>query len=555
MKIAPVILRPVFAALLGGAAVFAFAQTESPPAIPPAAAAQPAGPGQPGRSGAPGPGRGPGTPQPEIKLLAQFDKDGDHLLNAAERKAAREYLTANPVPRRGGGRRGSPPEPPKPGEQLTTADVKTYGKESFYDTTTLRTLFFTFEDADWEKQMEEFNRTDIDLAATLVVDGKTYRDVGVHFRGASSYFTVGTGFKRSLGVSIDAKHEDQTLLGVRSLNLLNSHGDASFLRAPLYSRIAQNYLATPRVNFVRVVINGENWGVYSSAEQFNKDFTKDRFATAKGARWKVPGSPGGRGSLAYLGDDPAAYRRIYEIKSKDDPKSWALLARLCKVLNETPADRLEAQLSPLLDIDGALKFLALETVFVNADGYWTRTSDYTIAEDNQGRLHVVPHDMNETFSLGGGPPPGGGGPGGGNPGRPGGPEGGPPGGFPPGAGPGGGPGGRGGGVTLDPLALAANENAPLAAKLLAVPSLRARYVGYVREITDHWLDWSQLSPIAQSYHDLIDADVKRDTRKLESYDDFATSLGAHPRGLKAFVEQRRAYLVKQSEIQKLAPGP
>ncbi|MEO5960570.1 MAG: CotH kinase family protein, partial [Opitutaceae bacterium] len=446
--------------------------------------------------------------------------------------------------------------------------VKSYGKEPLYDAATLRTLFFTFEDADWEKEMEEFNRTDIDLAATLVVDGKTYRDVGVHFRGASSYFTVGTGFKRSLGVTIDAKHDEQNLLGFRTLNLLNSHEDASFLRPVLYSRIAQNYLATPRVNFVRVVINGENWGVYASAEQFNKEFTKDRLNNAKGARWKVPGSPGGRGSLAYLGDDPAAYKGIYQIKSKDDPKSWALLARMTKVLNETPPDRLEAELSPLLDIDGALKFLAMDIVFVNGDGYWTRTSDYSIAEDNKGRLHIVPHDMNETFSFRGFGPAGRGGrggfggpPGGGGPGGPGGPGGAPGGPAPQGdvarGGPGG-PGGRGGapnaGITTDPLIDATNENAALHARLLAVPALRARYLGYVRELATTWLDWSRLGPIAQQYHTLIDADVKRDTRKLETYEDFVTSVDEGPRSLKSFAEQRRAYLLSYSETKPPAPA-
>ena len=429
----------------------------------------------------------------------------------------------------GGGRGGFNQEPPQAGAKLTTADVKTYGQESLYDPTTLRTLFFTFEDADWEKQMEEFHNTDIELAATLVVDGKTYRDVGMQFRGASSYSQVGTGWKRSLAVSLDAKHANQDLLGIRTLNLLNSHGDPSFLRAPLYSRIAQDYIPTPRVNFVRVVINGENWGVYASAEQFNKDFTKDRFDATK-ARWKVPGSPGGRGSLAYLGDSPDAYRGIYEIKTKDDPKSWALLAKMTKVLNQTPPDKLEAELAPLLDIDGALKFLALDVTFVNGDGYWTRTSDYSIAEDDKGRLHIIPHDMNETFSTGAGGRGGRGGPGG--------------------------PGGRGGapgrgGVSLDPLSIASNEGTPLAAKLLAVPALRARYLGYVRDLAENKLDWAKLGPIAQQYHDLIAADVQRDTRKLETYEDFAASLGDSPRSLKTFADQRRAYLLELPAIKDL----
>ena len=60
--------------------------------------------------------------------------------------------------------------------------------------------------------------------------------------------------------------------------------------------------------------------MYVNAQQFNKDFMRDYFKSDEGARWKVPGSPGGRGGMEYLGDDAAAYKRIYEIKTKDDPK-------------------------------------------------------------------------------------------------------------------------------------------------------------------------------------------------------------------------------------------
>ena len=528
-----------------------------------AAVAQPAGFGPPpgGRGGF-----GPTMPA-EVKVRAKFDRDGNKVLDAAERQAARQYLAENPPPRGPGGRGGPPGgfggrggfgggrETPSPGERIAPGDVRNYGDAPLFDATTLRTLFFTFEDDDWEKQLEEFHNTDGELPATLALEGRTYRDVGVHFRGASSYFMVGPGAKRSLGVSLDLAHENQNLLGHRTLNLLNAHGDASFLRAALYSHIAQHYLPAPRVNFVRVVINGENWGVYASAEQFNRDFTQDRFGSARGARWKVPGSPGGRGSLAYLGEAADAYRRIYEIKTKDEGRAWAKLIAVCRTLAETPPEQLEAALAPLLDVDGALKFLALENVLVNSDGYWVRTSDYSIAEDDKGRLRIIPHDMNETFSFGGGPggfgrggPRGPGGPGAGIP--PGGEErGGPRGpGFP------GGRGGPGGGVTLDPLVSAGNENAPLAAKLLAVPALRARYLELVREMAATWLDWARLGAVAREFHALIDADVKRDTRKLESYETFQAALDGGGRSLKAFAEQRRAFLLAHPALNALPRG-
>ncbi|MEO6246391.1 MAG: CotH kinase family protein [Opitutaceae bacterium] len=527
------------------------------------------GPGGPG-----GPGRGFGPPMAqETKLLAQFDKDGDKRLNAEERAAAREYHLANKTNRGGpggrfpGGRggRGGAQEPTGPGQKLTPADVKTYGRlPPLYDPTALRTLFLDFADTGWEMEMEDFYRTDVDVPAKALIDGKVFPEVGVHFRGNSSFMMAGPGRKRSLHVSFDHADEKADFLGFRALNLLNSNDDASFLRGALYSHVAQHYIAAPRVNLMRVVINGENWGIYPSQEHFNKDFLKDRFGSSKGARWKVQGSPGGRGGFAYLGDDPAAYKRIYDIRSKDDAASWWKLIRVTKILEQTEPANLEAALAPHIDVDGALKFIALDTVFSNADGFWTRTSDYTIGEDKEGRLHMIPHDINETFSFGGGPGgpggrggrgPGGGGPDGGRGlGEFAGADGGR--GFPPPGGDRGGRGGRGpggfggGGVQLDPLAVLKNPNAVIAQKLLAVPALRARYLGYVREMASTWLDWSNLGPVAKSFHDLIDADVKRDTRKLEGYAEFAESLDG-PRSLKAFADQRRAFLLGHEAIKSL----
>lgn len=96
-----------------------------------------------------------------------------------------------------------------------------------------------------------------------------------------------------------------------------------------------------------------------------------------------------------------------------------------------------------------------------------------------------------------------------------------------------------------------NPNAVIAQKLLAVTALRTRYLGYVREMAETWLDWTKLGPVAQAYHDLIAADVKRDTRKLDSYEAFVASLEEGPRSLKRFADQRRAFLLGHDEIKNL----
>lgn len=495
-----------------------------------------------------GPGGGPN--QPERKLVSQFDKDKDGRLNTEERKAARDFLATTPAQGPGGGRmggRGGPggpggpggrggmaAGPAAPGSKMAPADVAP-ATTGLYDDKTLRTLFVTFESADWEAELIAFNNTDVEVPATLVVDGQTYKDVGTHFRGASSFFGVPAGFKKSLNMTMDFVHKEQALHGYRTINLNNANGDPSLMRAVVYEHIASKYIPTPSANFARVVVNGEYWGVFTNVAQFNKDFLRDHFKTEEGVRWKVPGSPNGRGGLEYLGDDASAYKRLYEIKNKDNDASWKALINLTKVLNTTPADQLEAAIAPLLNIEGTLKFLALENVLVNSDGYWTRASDYNIYLDTTGRFHIIPHDINEAMMAGGGrgggggmPPPGGmmPPPGGRGGGRGGGRTG----------GPGGGRGG--GGVTLDPLVAANDASKPLISKLLAVPALRAKYLGYVQDISTKWLDWAVLGPVVEQHRRLIAADVAKDTKKVTSTEAFTSSVD----GLKAFVEGRRKHL-------------
>jgi hypothetical protein len=213
------------------------------------------------------------------------------------------------------------------------------------------------------------------------------------------------------------------------------------------------------------------------------------------------------------------------------------------------------------DKDGTLTRTELKGTFEKWASEWDSDKSGSLDEDKlrQGLMAALPRP-----NLGGPMGPGGGGRGGpdqaGNRRGQGGPGG-------MGFGRRGGPGFGGGmsvrGVELDPLIAADDPSKPHISKLLAVPSLRTRYLGYVRDIADQWLDWNKVGPIAQQYHSLIAEDVKSDTRKLDSTDDFLASLSDrtqenNPGGfgrrraisLKTFFEQRRAFLLKYTEPKK-----
>lgn len=527
-----------------------------------------------GRSGRrPG---GPGSPMGgERQVVKQFDRDGDGRLNQEERTAAREFLKTN----RGGGGFGpfgGPPgrgpggpggfgrdaEPARPGPSLSPNDVKPVADASLYEPTVLRTLFLEFEDADWEAELADFNNTDVDIPATVMVDGVKSPNVGVHFRGMSSFMGVSAGSKRSLNLSFDFVDSKQRLYGYKTLNLLNSHEDPTFLHTVLYSHIARKYIPAPKANFVKVAINGESWGVYTSVQQFNKDFLSENYPSTQGARWKVSGSPMGRGGLEYIGDNIDDYKQTFSLKTNDSDKDWKALIKLCKTLNETPLDQLEEALTPLLEIDEVLWFLAIENALINCDGYLIRASDYAIFLDGEGVFHIIPHDMNEAFQppmgpgmdgmFGGGP--GGRGPRGGRPGS----EGKPPG------------GGRspsaGGNIELDPLVGLADKSKPLRSRLLAVPSLKAKYLAHVKQIAEESLDWTTLGPVVAQYEKLISKEIEADTKKLTSYAAFQQTVsgiaapegeqrGRPHMGLKQFADQRRAFLLHHPEIKALEATP
>lgn len=443
-----------------------------------------------------------------VEIADRFDEDENGVLDAAERIKARNYLAQQATSNRSNRRRAGNIGSGTPGEQILPEDVESYPNVPLYDTSIIRTIFLEFENGNWEAELEAFNDTDVEIPATAIVDGEIYLDVGVRFRGNSSYSMVPSGMKRPLRLKFDLLHEDQNLYGYRTLNLLNSNNDPTFLRAILFSTIANNYIPAPQLGISRLVVNGENWGIYPHQQQFNRDFVDEFYSTEGGVRWQVPGSPRARGGMEYWGDDIDDYRTTFDIDNRDNEESWEALINLFRVLNQTPLDQLEAALDPILNIDGVLRFLAMDVAMVNSDGYWTRASDYYIFLDIDGRFHVLPHDFNEVMSAGGSRR-------------------------------------SSGNVRLDPLVSLNDSSKPLRSRLLAVPALRDRYLAYVRDIAENWMDWDVIGPVATKLHEMIADDVSRDTRKLYSESAFRQGLVDGTDSLQKFFEQRRAYLLSE----------
>ena len=90
------------------------------------------------------------------------------------------------------------------------ADVKSGGQAALYDPAVYRTLFLQFENAptgrtSWRRSTAPTWR----CRPPSIVDGRTYKDVGVHFRGASSFRMVPDGLQAIAEPDLRLRRDEQ----------------------------------------------------------------------------------------------------------------------------------------------------------------------------------------------------------------------------------------------------------------------------------------------------------------------------------------------------------
>lgn len=551
----------------------------------------------------------------DLAVVARFDVDKNGVLDAEERAAARPWIKANrpqrggpggrggrglPGPRFAGG--GEPPADDRRGGAVDPATVPTFPDADLFAPDALRTWFLTFPDDGWYGELSDFYRTDVDVPAVLRVDGQEFRDVGVHFRGNTSYM-MARGKKKSLHLDFNHMHKDQRVHGHRAVNLINNNEDPTLLHEALGAFLANRHAVAPRATLARLVVNGEDLGVYSLVEHFDKDLTDALFGSKKGARFKVPPDFSGGGALVDKGSDTAAYARNYQLKSDEDPAAWQRLVALCQLLARATDQELVTQLPDLLAIDQTLWFLAIDNALLDGDGYYGRGSDYALYLDPDGRFHPLARDGNEVLGTTGGGgfgmPPGGfrgrgdrrGGDDRGAPPDPRGglgaegsgpdqsdpdqsdpdpsdPDGRRRGGRGParrgrgGRGPGGpgGPGGMGGpgmhpSVEQGALAMLAADDRPLIHRLLRIPAWQQRYLAFLHTFARDTLDWqTTVGPRVAAWRTVLDPLVQQDVHSLTGYEEYVRVLGEPDakdpqRTLRGLLAARRDKLLADPALQ------
>ncbi len=395
------------------------------------------------------------------------------------------------------------------GKRLISGDIPSDG---FYQLDKIRTLHLQFDQPNYWSLLMSNYQSKTDLPATLTYDGKSYQNVGVRFKGQTSYQRVSTQ-KKSFNITLDFSDKTQNIKGYETLNLNNSFEDNSFMREVFYENITRPFSPSLKANYVHLFINGQDWGLYPNVQALDGTYEKEWFLSNDGTRWRCErssggGGPGGFGAgtstLNYLGDDTTSYKPNYTLKYTSVENPWSDLVRVTKVLNTLPLDQLEDSLNKVLDVDRALWFLAKEILFGDDDSYINKggMDYYAIYQKDVERLIPLEYDANSVMS---------------------------------------------GQTSSWSIFLKENDTKfPLANRLFKVPSLRQRYLAHFRTLFNNALDSTYFVKSLNQLYAQIDSLVQSDPIKLMTYTAFQNEKTI----LINWMKSRRSFVLNNTEFKQ-----
>ncbi|MEO8068710.1 MAG: CotH kinase family protein [Flavobacteriales bacterium] len=234
------------------------------------------------------------------------------------------------------------------------------------------------------------NGTDNSLMATVAVDGTALDSIGVRMRGNGTFVWASTP-KKPFKLDFNYFLPDQRYDGLRSVNMNNDLFDASHIHNAVCFKMLNDFgVAAPRTGYANLFINDTLYGLYSLAEQINKNFTGERFQNNDGDLWKAIYC-----NWQYVGSDTNLYTSQLEPKDAYDGQAWDRLLHVFEMLGTTAFADLDDSLDAVMEMDDFLKTYAVNAAtFANdnaANNWWLYW------DNDSGRYRYIPWDYDLAF--------------------------------------------------------------------------------------------------------------------------------------------------------------
>jgi spore coat protein H len=231
------------------------------------------------------------------------------------------------------------------------------------------------------------------VKADFSFDGRLVEKVGIRLKGQTSGRELDG--KASFNVKFDEFVRHQSLYGVQKL-VLNAELQFPYFfgRRISYEIWRRAGVPAARTTYAKVSFNGEYFGLYLIEEAYNKQFLKKNFADASGNLYE--------GNSTDLTDIAGV-----ELDTNETENDRADLEALAAAL-AVPDDRLLAEVGKQVDLEQLYTYWAVERLVYHWDGYGTvREEDdccspnnyYLYRDPTQKRFVFLPRGSDQVFHM------------------------------------------------------------------------------------------------------------------------------------------------------------
>ena len=150
---------------------------------------------------------------------------------------------------------------------------------------------------------------------------------------------------------------------------------------------------------VTLTVPGEHQNAYlglcTLVEPVDQAFLKDRLHAEKGLLVRPQGLRG----LDFLGDDWEKYRGPYRPLGEPAAADSKRLIEFLRLIQQGDDQRFRGEIASYLDVDKFLRFMAVQALIANADGFFTLAYNYSICpRPGSNRFVFIPGDQELSFA-------------------------------------------------------------------------------------------------------------------------------------------------------------
>ena len=350
---------------------------------------------------------------------------------------------------------------------------------------------------------------------SLTINGQHLNGIGARYKGNASFNLMRGSLKRNMKIKLDWANKDQNYNSVETLNLNAGGLDPSKLRDVFsYWLFREAGVPAPRTTFAEMTLTipgqyeKEHLGIYTIVEQVNKSFLKDRFGSKKGLLMK----PEGIASVEYHGDDWRFYAHLYRPDNQPSLAQSMRVMDFANVVNLSNTKQFRDSISSYLDIDGFLRFIAVNALIVNLDTLLAMPQNYYLhLSKDTNKFVFFPWDLDISFA-----------------------------GWPL------------GGKPADQMKLSlvhphSSDAHKLIDRLLAMESVKLRYDKIISQLVEGIFSKEQLIKKFEKLERTILDSRERDTAAIESRNErgYPAPRGYQPPGIREFIDKRTSSIKRQ----------